>query len=217
MDCQREDKSLSVWVLLLSLASGYSNITAMMRFNQSVSHMTGVVSQLALAIFDREALIAVKLFAVLICFLLGAIFSGYIFHQRKLEPKKRYGTLLFFVGILILLLRNSEYLFYFLAFFMGLQNSMFLMYRRHLVRSTHLTGYISEIGFELGSSLAKTSKDPWKITFYSLSIFLFILGGLLSAYLKGHNIQVEFLSGLYLFLGSSYFLLVRKRLFRKKA
>lgn len=217
MHCQRENKSLSVWVLLLSLASGYSNITAMIRFNQSVSHMTGIVSQLALAIFDREAWIVVELFSVLICFLFGATLSGYIFHQRKLEPKKRYGTLLCIVGVLIFLLRNSESLFYFLAFSMGLQNSMFLMYRGHLVRSTHLTGYISEIGFELGSSLAKTSKDPWKITFYSLSIFLFILGGLLSAYLNSHNIQIEFLSGFYILLGCSYFLLVRKKLFRKKA
>lgn len=214
-----EEKPLRFWVILLSFGSGYSNVAAMMRFSQPVSHMTGTVSQLALAIYVREAFLVGRLLSVLFCFLCGGILAGYLFHQRKLEPKKRYGVLLFMGGAIILILRNSSFLFYFLVFFMGLQNSMFLGYRGHIIRSTHLTGYISDVGFELGSSLAGTSVHPWKIGFYLLSILLFIIGGVFSVYFYSHSIQIEFLSGIYILLGSSYFYLRRKELFlsQKKA
>ncbi|NLY36465.1 MAG: DUF1275 domain-containing protein [Tissierellia bacterium] len=213
------EKPLTLWVLLLSFGSGYSNITAMMRFSQPVSHMTGMVSQLALAIYVREAFQIGRLLSVLFCFLSGAILAGYLFHQRKLEPKKRYGALLFIGGVIIFILKDSNILFYFLVFFMGLQNSLFLGYRGHIIRSTHVTGYISDVGFELGSSLAGTSTHPWKIGFYLFSILLFILGGISSVYFYSHGVQLELLSGTYVLLGSSYFYLRRRELFlfEKKA
>lgn len=216
MDYPREQKSFSLWILLLSFASGYANVAAMTRFNQPVSHMTGTVSSLALAIFEREAFLVERLLSLLMCFLAGAIFAGILFHKRKIEPKKRYGALLFIGGVIIFVLKNSEVLFYVLGFFMGLQNAMLLDYRGHLIRSTHITGYLSDIGFEMGSFLVGEPRHAWKIVFYTLSIFLFVLGGLFSVYFYSQGNQVELLSGIYILLGSSYFYLRREELLKKK-
>lgn len=216
MHYTRGEKPLSFWVLLLSFGSGYINIAAMMLFNQPVSHVTGTISQLSMAIFEREAFLVGRLLSVLLSFLSGGILAGYIFHQRRLEPKKRYGVILFLGGVIIFFLKNSDLLFYFLAFLMGLQNSMFLSYRGHLIRSTHLTGYLSDVGFELGSSFAGTSTHPWKVGFYISSILLFLLGGILSLYFYYQGIQIELLSGIYILLGGGYFYLRRKELFLQK-
>lgn len=208
-----QETTLRLWILCLSFGSGYSNVTAIERFNQPVSHVTGTASQLARALFEREAFLVGRLLSVLACFLLGSVLAGVLFHHRVFMPKKRYGALMVLGGMIIFLFKNTELLFYFLCFFMGLQNAMFLGYRGHLIRSTHLTGYLSDIGFEIGCLLAGKTKYRWKIGFYLLSIVFFILGGLFSVYFHRLGMQIEFLSGIYLLLGSSYFYLRRRELF----
>lgn len=210
-----DNRGLSFWVLLLSLASGYANVTAILGFGQPVSHVTGSFSNLALALIDREAFLGGRLLCLLLLFLFGSILAGIIFSSRRLEPRRHYGLILFLFGVSIYLARESSYLLYLLSFIMGLQNSFFLGHRGQLVRSTHLTGYLSDLGFELGALLAGRSWHSWKVIFYLLSIGFFILGGVLSAYLISHGIQVEVLALLYLFLSIYYCILRREELFMR--
>lgn len=210
-----ENRYLSLWVLLLSLVSGYTNVTAILRFELPVSHVTGTASNLALAISGREAFLGGRLLCLLIFFLLGSGLAGIVFSSRRLEPKKRYGLILLAISLGVYLLRESSFLLYFLSFVMGLQNSFFLGYRGHLIRSTHLTGYLSDLGFELGSLLIGKAKHSWKILFYFLSIVFFILGGVLSAFLAASSYQVQVLALIYLGLSTYYCIIRRRELFYK--
>ena len=57
-----------------------------------------------------------------------------------------------------------------------------------LVRSSHITGYLTDAGFTFGEYLKLYREDVWKIKFYLLSILFFIIGGILG-YLLIENLK----------------------------
>lgn len=204
---------LSLWILLLSLASGYANMSAVLKFNQPVSHVTGSIACLAQEIFDGQAFQVGRLLSVMTFFLLGATLAGILFSQRSPEPRKCFGFIPIFGGIGAYLMKDWQGLLYYLSFLMGLQNAMFLDYRGHLIRSTHFTGYMTDIGFELGSYLMGRRHQSWKILFYFWSILLFIVGSIMSAYFAGLGLQMEVLALIYIFLGVYYIVFRWQHLF----
>ncbi|NLY73043.1 MAG: DUF1275 domain-containing protein [Tissierellia bacterium] len=208
---------LSLWILLLSFGSGYVNMSAVLKFGQPVSHATGNITSLAQGIFDGQAFLVGRLLSVMVSFVLGATFAGMLFSKRSHDPRKRFGFIPLFGGIGAYLLRDYQGLLYYLSFLMGLQNAMFLDYRGHLVRSTHFTGYMTDIGFELGSYIMGRRHQSWKIVFYFLSILLFIIGGIMSAIFDGLGMQMEVLALLYIFLGVYYIVFRWQHLFPEES
>lgn len=211
---KKENRILSLWILLLSLGAGYVNITTILKFNQPVSHMTGNASALAQGIFAGEAFLVGRLFSVLLFFLLGSTLAGMLFCRKTREPRACFSLIPMLGGIFAYLLKDRSFLLYYLAFLMGLQNTLFIDYRGYLIRSTHLTGYLSDVGFELGSLLAGRKNDSWKISFYLVSFLSFVLGGILAAYLSSQGVLMEGLALTYIFIGLYYLLVRRKQLFK---
>ncbi len=203
-----EEKLLTLWILSLTFASGYANIVAIISFVYPVSHVTGLTSQLALAMATRDFTLLTFLAKGFILFFLGSTLSGILFHQRKFQLRRRYGGILFLGGIICFLLRSSGLLHYFLIFYMGLINGMFIYYNGVLVRTTHVTGYLTDAGFEFGSGLRRRGGHVWGIAFYLGSILFFFLGGYVATLLWDK--ASLFLGPLYLVLGVYYFLLRRR-------
>lgn len=88
------------------------------------------------------------------------------------------------------------------CFFYIMQNAMFITYREVLVRSSHITGYLTDAGFAFGEYLKGYREDVWKIKFYLLSILFFIIGGILG-YLLIENLKYPLIivGFLYIIIG----------------
>lgn len=194
---------------MLSLDSGLANVTTLLRFERPVSHMTGNLSSMVLAVGSGEGQLFLRLFLALTLFLLGGMLSGFLFRERLFAPQKRYGVLLILGGLVSLFLRERPELFYFLCFFMGTQNAMFVGFRGTLVRTTHFTGYLSDIAFELGAFFSCKGHHGWKIRLYLASILCFLIGGAVAFWAVPRGGAELFLAGAYLMSGSYYFLLRR--------
>lgn len=215
METKQSNSWLTIWILLLSFASGFSNVVALRSFLWPVSHVTGLASQMAMSLAQGQTDLVFMLFRGFVLFFLGATVSGILFHERKFQPGKRYGILLSIGALIIFALRNSSHLHLFLFFFMGLNNTMFILYRGILVRTTHITGYLTDAGFELGAIIRQGTFRLWRLAFYLISIGLFMAGGVLAALPKISPVVP--LSLIYAALGVYYFILRRIALAAAKA
>lgn len=152
----------------LSWVAGYVNVIAFAMCGQLVSHMTGNTSHLALSVGEGDWR-RITFFG----FLVGAFFTGAIASAVMTESARRRGTaskymmplaiegtLLAALAITISTLRldashpvaDFTRLSYFLcgvsAFAMGLQNATITKISGSVVRTTHLTGVITDLGLE---------------------------------------------------------------------
>jgi uncharacterized membrane protein YoaK (UPF0700 family) len=147
----------------LAFVAGAANAGGFLAVGQYTSHMSGVVSSLAdnLALGDL-ALVAAGL-SSLAAFMIGAAMSAVLINWgRRRRLRSVYATPLAIEAALLLcfglLGSNLEHhrLFFLpvtvclLCFVMGLQNAMITKISRAEIRTTHMTGLVTDIGIELG-------------------------------------------------------------------
>lgn len=219
---EQVNKKLFLWISLLAFLGGGMNAFAILQFSLTASHMTGSVTRIStdLAYYDIPHL---KIMIELVfSFFAGAIVSGIIIGSgRDFELRKRYGDTFIFIGILLKILEiylYTEILFvYILAFSLGLQNGLFIRYKGMIIRTTHMTGTITDLGVVIGHYLRGNREITWKIKYYAMNISSFIMGGILVGvglkYL-GRN-TLNWMSVAYIFSGIYYFLL-RDRYYKIK-
>ncbi|UTY30746.1 YoaK family protein [Treponema putidum] len=220
MPSRLKDLQFKIWIAFLTFLSGFINVGAIRSFSLPVSHHTGNVSHLALSIANKNAKEILAVILVILAFFAGAFVSGLLFHQRKFGLKKRYGILLMGLAMIFLslalfksqtpqILKVSA-----LSFAAGIQNAMFIFYGDILVRTTHITGYLTDAAFALAMCL-RGKKDKFRFfSFYSLNILFFLTGGIIAGLIK---IGSFFISSacLYFIAGLYYFIMREKKLFNK--
>ncbi|MGD8172053.1 YoaK family protein [Vibrio sp. TRT 21S02] len=171
--------------LLASLA-GIVNAIGLLGFqHQAVSHISGTVTLLgtSLETLDGRTL---HLFMIVFSFMLGAVLSGTFIESTALKLGRRYGVALCIEGGLLyiaylLLKDNSLYGQYFASAACGLQNAMLTTFSGAVVRTTHLTGIVTDLGLMIGARLRGQPFDYRKAKLF-LFIFLgFLSGGVLGA------------------------------------
>lgn len=175
------------------------------------THFTGNITQFVLAFNEGDWATMVELLGLILCFLGGGILSGMLFSKKKFEPTKRYGLLLILFGSMMLLLfifglRDEKWL-YFFSFVVGTQNGMFIFYHGIIVRTSHFTGYLTDIGVVLGRLIRGQKKDRWKVLFYFTSMVCFGIGGTISflLYEKFGAATIIAVGIGYIIVGSYYF------------
>ncbi|ARP94694.1 hypothetical protein CAL15_10030 [Bordetella genomosp. 13] len=189
----------------LTFVAGATNAGGFLAVQQYTSHMSGIVSGMA----DYAALGWSGLFlqglGALLSFMAGSAVSAVIINlARRSHLRSEYALPLVLEAILLVCfgllgghLGQSRWLFVpvtvmVLCFIMGLQNAMVTKVSRAEIRTTHVTGMVTDVGIELGKLLywnaaASDERTPFvranreKLRMLGALILLFFAGGVSGA------------------------------------
>ncbi|MDX6770948.1 MAG: YoaK family protein [Elusimicrobiota bacterium] len=190
--------------LTLAFVAGAVNAGGFLAVSQYTSHMTGVVSSLAdnLALGQFAAVSAGT--AALVSFLCGAATTALLVNwAARKRLRSRYALALMLEAALLLVfgffgarLRSVQEFsasatVLLLCYIMGLQNAIITKVSDAVIRTTHVTGLMTDLGIELGKlvywnadpSIHKTVEaDRPKMALLSSLLGLFFSGGLVGAF-----------------------------------
>lgn len=215
------NKMLLNWIYMLCFLGGYINAISIVKYSYTVSHFTGHISKFAINIFAGNFLEVFKIATIIIAFVIGTTISGYLVEGREFNLKRRYGYASITLGCGLFLLYFFAYdtllFFYYLPFMIGVENGLFVSYKGVVVRTSHITGSLTDAGVFIGHCLKGKKEDKWKVYFCVFTIVSFMLGGFFG--MEAYNIfeKEAFLiaSFGYMLVGLEYFV-IRQR-FRKIA
>lgn len=185
---------------LLALVAGILNSVGFVAVAFYTSHMTGVTAQVAdQLVLGNLHLVGVGLLS-LCSFVVGAMACAVIFNWgRRRDLRSRYANVLLLEGVLMLvfgLLAEETTVAWrallfvpVLCFTMGLQNAIITKISGAQIRTTHVTGMVTDIGIELGKLSyrnRRTGPDPVqgnlpKLAMLSSLVLLFFVGGIIGA------------------------------------
>lgn len=183
--------------ILLSLTAGFVNAAGLLAFSTLTTNVTGHAALLAIDLQMGKFDAASTILQWLLLFLAGATFSSWY-----IGWKGKYKRYVYTVPLLIefsLLCLVALYAWWKsqiniptasiaggLLFAMGMQNALVTVISRSVVRTTHLTGILTDLGIALaemmhaGFSLSRSLKQRLVLRVNIISFFLF--GGITGAF-----------------------------------
>lgn len=198
--------------VLLSFVAGFVNAALLEFFAVPVSHMSGAVSRISIDIGTGNMSDLRLILSIVGGFLIGAVVSGMIIGGRQLKPGRRYGVVLMIEGGVLLaatglLLVSNASGVTLTAFACGLQNAMASSYYGLVIRTTHVTGIVTDLGVMLGQWIRFKDIKPWKMFLLMGILAGFLVGGLTGNVLYGSQGMIALLlpSLLCLSAGAAYF------------
>ena len=107
--------------------------------------MTGNASLFAQALIHQQYEYVLYLFMVIVSYVIGSSYSGFILGNSNFKLERRYGIPLSLVGVFILLCWlfipfYPKYALLWASTAMGMQNAMVSHYKGTIIRTTHLSG-----------------------------------------------------------------------------
>lgn len=188
---------------LLAWVAGVLNSVGFVAVGFYTSHMTGITAGIADQLVLGGWLIVGLGAVALIFFLIGAMACAWQFNWARRRPRyhdDRFALVLFSEAVLVLFIggladqvdswRLREWvLVAALGFVMGQQNALITKVSDATIRTTHITGMVTDIGIELGKAsylnrLAESEPvraDLAKLRMHTTLVVLFFLGGLMGA------------------------------------
>lgn len=184
------------WVL--AFVAGAINAGGFLAVQQYTSHVTGMVSALADNLALGQLALVVDGIVAVLSFLAGAVCSAVLVNfARRNGMASEYALPLLLEAALILCLgllgaRLATYegllvpfTVVLLCFIMGLQNAVVTKLSNAVIRTTHLTGIVTDLGIEIGR-LMYWNRDPTAGPAVRADRDrMVVLGGLLAAFLVG--------------------------------
>ena len=201
-DVQRTPQSNLRLGAVLAFVAGATNAGGFLAVGQYTSHMTGVVSAMADNIVLGQASLALAGLAGLLSFIVGAMTTAILVNwglRRRLRsayalPLLLEAALLLLFGLLgaslglhtALLVPVTVLL---LCFMMGLQNAVISKISHAEIRTTHVTGLVTDLGIELGklvyfnrlAGVGPVRASRVRMRNQGLLIGLFVVGGVAGA------------------------------------
>jgi uncharacterized membrane protein YoaK (UPF0700 family) len=199
---QRTDLSNRRLGCSLAFVAGAVNAGGFFAVGQYTSHMSGIVS----AVADHAALGELRLMVAgltsLLAFFLGAATSAMLINWgRRREAQSQFAVPLLLEACLLLcfglmgarpdagnLLPATVAL---LCFVMGLQNAIITKISRAEIRTTHVTGLVTDIGIEMGKMMywnrsaqaaGRVAADRPRLYLLGSLLLMFLTGGLVGAF-----------------------------------
>jgi uncharacterized membrane protein YoaK (UPF0700 family) len=189
---------------LLAFVAGAVNAGGFLAVQRYTSHMSGVVATLADALALGEWLLAAGALGLVLSFVSGAATTALLVHwarRRGLQgqfalPLLLEALLLLGFGVLGARLQADSCAVapltaLLLCFLMGLQNAMISKASQAEIRTTHMTGVVTDLGVELGRLLywnraATEGQEPVradreKLAIHATLLAMFFGGGVLGA------------------------------------
>ena len=205
--------------VVLTCVSGLINAFTILQTGTPVTHATGSTSQLAINSIQEHYSTALQKLSILVSFLIGSVVSATAVGSDKFVLGHKYGYVLLAVGVVVYvassLLNNEDYnwisvcLF---AFASGLQNAMCTSLSGAVIRTTHTTGMLTDIGMSIGYVIRDTlisdgsSKDSWKLRLLIPQYLSYLFGGCLGtlAFINKFHSVISITGTLIILSGVSY-------------
>ncbi len=177
----KQVRFLMLGAFALAAAAGFINSVALGFFRTPVSHMTGAVSHSGMDLARTSWPDAISSLTIVLGFLTGAALNGIIIGAWRLIPGPRYGAAMIVEGCLLgaatLLLMHKERLALpAVSMACGLQNAMSSSYCGLMIRTTHVTGMMTDIGVMIGHWIRHRQIEGWKLLFLIMVVSAFGLG-----------------------------------------
>lgn len=195
------DPTIALGGFTLALLAGYVNASLLSFYDVPVSHMSGAITRLGMDLGLGLSSELAALGSIIGSFFLGAILSGVIIGRDQLRPGYRYGVVLglesaALLAAAVLLNAQRPAGIYCATLACGMQNAMASSYYGLIIRTTHMTGIVTDLGALLGHALRHRQVDGWKFLFLGLILGGFTSGALASVVLNRFFVEV-FSSRLY--------------------
>ncbi|WP_323118174.1 YoaK family protein [Burkholderia alba] len=189
----------------LAFVAGAANAGGFLAVHQYTSHMSGIVSAIADNAALGDLVLVLSGVAALLSFATGAASSAILVNWgRRRGLQSQYASpllveaaLLLAFGLLGSQLAAHRPLFapltvILLCFIMGLQNAMITKLSNAEIRTTHVTGMVTDIGIELGklcypkraasaATLPPVAANLPRLRVLSVMLGMFFVGGILGA------------------------------------
>lgn len=190
---------------ILAFVAGAVNAAGFLAVARYTSHVTGIVSAIADDMVLGHTALVLSGTAMLGSFLLGAMTTALLINwARRRGLHGEYAltlvleaTLLLAFGLLGASLRASQEVFVpagvlILCFVMGLHNAVITKVSKAEIRTTHMTGILTDLGIELGrllyrnrdahrNALQFVQADRDKLAIHATILVLFLAGGVVGA------------------------------------
>jgi uncharacterized membrane protein YoaK (UPF0700 family) len=191
--------------LILAFVAGAANAGGYLVIHQYTSHMTGIVSAMADNLALGELTLVAAGLSALLSFLAGAACTAMLVNWgRRRQMQSEYALPLLLEAALLLTfgligshVQHNHWHFVsvtvsLLCFTMGLQNAIITKISHAEIRTTHVTGMMTDIGIELGKLFYwnRTKDRPQELHVHAdfkklwllvSLVGLFFLGGVLGA------------------------------------
>lgn len=179
-------RQLPKWVLgggaLLAFIAGIVNATGFLGVQHNgVTHLTGTTTLLGIALAQGERGHVLHFSAMIGSFLLGCIASGAIIRDSTLKLGRRYGVVLTIEAVLLIAavpLLDGGHLSgdYLASVAVGLQNAMVSTYSGAVLRTTHVSGTLTDLGIFIGHWLRGVPVDARRMRLLSALVVSFLAG-----------------------------------------
>ena len=191
--------------LLLAFNAGAVNAGGFLVLHMYTSHMTGFASQLADGLVLGNTVLVLNALGALLAFICGAATSAMqVNWGRQYRLRSVYALPLMLEAVLLLLFGlvgaitltwhtvfTVPLTVLLLAFIMGLQNAVVTKLSSAQIRTTHMTGVITDLGIEMGKMLywnrsgtppaAQVRANHVRVHLYASLLAMFTSGGVVGA------------------------------------
>lgn len=202
--------------LCLSMIAGYVNTLMIVLGAPPVTHLTGSITRLSADLGREELGDAITVAVLILSFVCGAAVAGVLIGSSNLRLGRRYGLAIVIESALLAIaaltlphsLRTATI---FAASAAGLQNAMASSYRSLIIRTTHLTGVLTDIGFSIGRLISGKQRPGWSLLLLGSIVVAFVIGGVLGAIVgtRSGGAGLWYASGALALLGGGYFVMRR--------
>lgn len=184
-------KPIPLWILggaaLLASCAGCINAVGFLSAqHQAITHVTGTVSMLGVHLASGDGAQAIHTAAAFVSFFTGCVISGLIIKHSALRSGYPYGTALVLESALLVMAaclfnRGAAAGTYVAAMACGLQNAMATTYSGAVIRTTHVTGIVTDLGIAIGQFARREPVDRRRVGLYLVLLSGFFLGGIAGA------------------------------------
>ena len=183
----------------LAFIAGATNAGGFLAVRQYTSHMSGIVSTMAENSATGSVALVVSGFAAVLSFLFGAFLTTLLIRwARSRGLDSEYALPLLAEALLLIVFGVKGRVFagdqvlgtvMLLCFTMGMQNAIITKLSNAVIRTTHVTGMVTDIGIALGriafraleGELSAAASDHSALQLLTSLVLLFFVGGVTGA------------------------------------
>lgn len=199
---QKTNRQLGAY---LAFVAGTINAGGFLAISQYTSHMTGIISSIGDNVALQDVIPVLGAFSMLFSFVIGSMVSTIMvswgrrhkIYSEYALPLLLEALLLLIFGVLganlnVLTPLTVPTIALMLCFMMGLQNAIITKISKAEIRTTHMTGIVTDIGIELGrliywnrsaqgNQVHPVQANQQKLKTHLLIFSMFLIGGAFGA------------------------------------